>query len=60
MTIMEKMLVFLMKTGKSYTAESMSKILHLNYETARKYLRSAYNVGNVDRFKSDGMYRYHV
>ena len=55
-----KMLALLEKTGKSYSAKSLSKVLRLNYETTRKYLRWAAREGSVTRFKQDGEYRYKV
>lgn len=53
-----KMLSFLRKTGKSYTAKSLSTILHLNYETTRKYLRWAMYDGNLIRESKAGELRY--
>ena len=53
-----KMLSLLEKTGKSYSAKSLSKILHLNYETTRKYLRWATYAGECTRIRSAGEYRY--
>ena len=58
MTKRVKVLAFLEKTGKSYTAESLSTILHLNYETTRKYLRWAMYDGNLIRESKAGELRY--
>lgn len=55
-----KMLSLLEKTGKSYTAKSLSKILNLNYETTRKYLRWAMYDGKLDRVKKVGELRYSI
>lgn len=46
------------RSDKSYTSDSLSKILHINSETARKYLREAYYMGYADRFRRDGELRY--
>lgn len=53
-----KMLALLEKTGKSYSAKSLSSILHLNYETTRKYLRWAFHDGQLTRTKVAGQLRY--
>lgn len=58
MTKRGKMLALLEKTGKTYSAKSLSKILHLNYETTRKYLRWASYAGECSRVRSAGEYRY--
>jgi response regulator of citrate/malate metabolism len=60
MTKRVKVLAFLQKTGKSYTAKSLSKILNLNYETTRKYLRWAMYDGQLDRIKKSGQLRYSI
>ena len=54
----KKMLSLLEKTGKSYTAKSLSTILHLNYETTRKYLRWAMYDGQLTRETKAGELRY--
>lgn len=54
----KKMLSLLEKTGKSYTAKSLSTILHLNYETTRKYLRWAMYDGKLTRETKAGELRY--
>lgn len=50
--------------GRSYTTKSLSKVLNMKHETARKYLREMNSVGTVARVrqKRDGRtsYRYFV
>ena len=60
MTKRVKMLALLEKTGKSYTAKSISTILHLNYETTRKYLRWAMYDGTLQRTMKAGELRYSI
>lgn len=60
MTKRVKVLAFLEKTGKSYTAKSLSTILHLNYETTRKYLRWAMYDGQLNRVAKAGELRYSI
>lgn len=64
MLINEKIERFLVKTGRSYTSKSLSKVLHLNHETARKYLRMSFYNGSIERVltKNNGTksYRYFV
>lgn len=47
--------------GKSYSAKSLSKVLHINHETARKYLREGVYMGSFRRFKDKKTgFRYYV
>lgn len=46
------------RSDKSYTSESLAKILHLNGETTRKYLREIFYMGSATRFSRDGAIRY--
>ena len=55
-----KILSLLEKTGKSYTAKSLSKILRMNYETTRKYLRWAMYEGQLTRVSKAGELRYSI
>jgi Fic family protein len=49
MTFYDKINGFLNKTGKSYSVQSLSRVLHLKEDTASKYLRQMYRAGEVDR-----------
>jgi Fic family protein len=61
MSIYGKIYGFLNKVdGRSYTTKSLSKVLHVKHETARKYLRHLVYEGSVKRFKEKGTYRYYV
>ena len=52
--------------GRSYSSKSLSKVLNIDYETARKYLREGYYDGSLKRLWMRGgkdqrpTYRYFV
>ena len=52
--------------GRSYTSKSLSKVLNIDWETTRKYLREGYYDGSLKRLWSRGTkkerpaYRYFV
>ena len=45
----DKIVGFLTKTGKKYSCKSAAKVLRLNDETCRKYLRQLYHDGEIKR-----------
>jgi DNA-binding Lrp family transcriptional regulator len=47
----DKIVGFLFKTGKKYSCKSAAKVLRLNEETCRKYLRDLYSNGIILRIK---------
>jgi predicted transcriptional regulator len=56
----ERIKDFLVKVdGRSYSSKSLSKVLNLNHETGRKYLRELYQTGGVRRFPTKQGYRYY-
>jgi response regulator of citrate/malate metabolism len=62
--IYNKVMGFMQKSGKKFSADSLSKRLGLNYETTRKYLRTGYYVGQVGRVWTNhgkkSCYRYYA
>lgn len=60
--IYEKIHQFLVKTGRSYSTQSLSRALNLNEDTTGKYLRSLYYGGYLQRewkkSKNGSCYRY--
>lgn len=67
MTTYDKIHRFLRNAdGKSYSSKSLSRVLNIKWETARKYLRESYYNGNVSRIwmrpakKKRPSYRYFV
>ena len=62
----QKIKRFLLKVdGRSYTSKSLSKVLNMNHETARKYLREGYQLGSLQRFWTHrkgqkATYRYYI
>ena len=58
----DKIVGFLYKTGKSYSCKSAAKVLRLNEETTRKYLRELYGNGHILRSKTpkSRQHRYFV
>ena len=55
-----KIFNFLSKTGKSYSCKSAAKVLRINEETTRKYLREMYYTGDVTRTRVGKAHRYSV
>jgi Mn-dependent DtxR family transcriptional regulator len=49
---------FLNKTGKTYSCKSCAGMLRLKPETARKYLRSLYADGLINRIRVGKLHRY--
>ncbi|MCK5601923.1 hypothetical protein KAR91_08645 [Candidatus Pacearchaeota archaeon] len=62
----DKIRRFLLKVeGRSYTSKSLSKVLNMNHETARKYMREGYFMGSLSRFWTNRKgqkagYRYYI
>lgn len=46
--------------GRSYTSKSLSKVLNINPETSRKYLRQLYYEGAANRVKVKKQFRYYA
>jgi len=48
----DKIVSFLFRTGRKYSCKSAAKVLHLNGETCRKYLRQLYFEGEIKRIET--------